>query len=190
MANKFTKKIFNTKSLFKDIIFLLKNTINIIKASKNDQIDEKFIEKIMTVTTAVNGCVYCEWFHAKKAVESGISEKEVKNMLKLQFEADASDFELPALLYAQHYAETNRNPEKEMKNKFYNFYGRETAKHIYLFIRMIFFGNLFGNTWDAVISRFKGNPAENSNIIFELFFFLLSFWFMGPFMVVINKKSH
>jgi len=54
----------------------------------------------MTVVTAVNGCTYCTWFHAKQAVTSGISEKEVKNMLNLLFEADASDFEVPALLYA------------------------------------------------------------------------------------------
>ena len=35
-------------------------------------------------------------------------------MLNLQFAADASDFEVVALLYAQHYAETNRNQDKEM----------------------------------------------------------------------------
>jgi len=184
MADKFVKKIFDAKTFLKDIIFFLKNIKRMIAANKNDKIDKKFVEKIMTVITAVNGCVYCEWFHAREAVKAGIDEKEVKNMLNLQFEANASDFELPALLYAQHYAETDRNPDSEMKEKFYNFYGEKTASHIFIFMRMIYFGNLLGNTWDAVISRFKGKPAEESSILFEMFFFLLTFWFMAPAMLL------
>ena len=184
MADKFVKKIYDAKTFFKDMIFFLKNIKNIFAANKNDKINKKFIEKIMTVTTAVNGCVYCEWFHAREAVKAGIDEKEVKNMLNLQFEASATDFELPALLYAQHYAETDRNPDSEMKEKFYNFYGEKTANHIFIFMRMIYFGNLLGNTWDGVISRLKGKPAEDSSILFELFFFLLTFWFMAPAMIL------
>ena len=138
---------------------------------------------------AVNGCVYCAWFHAKQAIESGISEAEVRNMLNLQFHADASEFELLALLYAQHFAETNRKPEPEMTRKLFDFYGDKTANHIILLIRMIFFGNLYGNTWDAVISRFKGKPAKNSCIIFEIFFFLLNFLIMFPAMLLLRKDK-
>ncbi|HKL74682.1 MAG TPA: hypothetical protein VJ881_01345, partial [Halanaerobiales bacterium] len=67
MADKFVKKIYDAKTFFKDMIFFLKNIKNIFAANKNDKINKKFIEKIMTVTTAVNGCVYCEWFHAREA---------------------------------------------------------------------------------------------------------------------------
>ena len=74
-----------------------------------------------------------------------------------------------------------------MTAKFLDYYGEKTAKHIFVFMRMIYFGNLLGNTWDAVISRFRGNPAENSNLIFELFFFLLTFWFMGPAMLQVKE---
>ncbi|NLM00837.1 MAG: carboxymuconolactone decarboxylase family protein, partial [Treponema sp.] len=52
---------------------------------KNANLGEQFMEKIMTVVTAVNGCVYCSWFHAKQAAQSGISQEEITNMLKLQF---------------------------------------------------------------------------------------------------------
>ena len=152
------------------------------------KLNRAFIEKIMTVTTAVNECTYCSWFHAKQAVASGVSEEEVKNMLNLQFQADANDFESTALLYAQHYAETNRSPDEEMTKKLFDFYGEKSAKQIILFIRMIFFGNLFGNTWDAVLSRWKGKPAENSNVIFEIIFFILSAWFMYPTMLLSERK--
>jgi len=189
MKNNFDKKIFTPRVFFNDIGFFLSKIPGIISALRNKQISKAFIEKIMTITTAVNGCSYCSWFHAKQALASGISEEEIKNMLNLQFQADASDFESMALLYAQHYAETNRQPDEEMTQKMIEFYGKKTSGHIYLFIRLINFGNLYGNTWDAVLSRFKGNPAEKSNVIFEFFFFLLSFWFMFPLMVLSEGKT-
>ena len=144
----------------------------------------------MTVTTAVNGCVYCSWFHAKKALDSGISKEEFKNMMNLQFQADASEYELMALLYAQHFAETNRDPDPEMTRKLITYYGTKTAGHIILIIRMIFFGNLYGNTWDAVMSRFKGSPAPNSNILFEFFYFLLNFPVMFPAMILVKRDNN
>ena len=183
----FDKKIFTARLFFGDIGFLLWNTPKIIGASGDKKISKAFVEKIMTVTTAVNGCVYCSWFHAKQAVNSGISEEEVKNMMDLQFQADAGEYELMALLYAQHFAETDRKPDPEMTKKLFDFYGEKTAMHIILFIRMIFFGNLYGNTWDAVLSRFRGRPAKNSNIVFEFFFFLVNFLVMFPFMWLVKR---
>lgn len=179
----FGRRIFTAEMLLKDLRVLVSNFPEIGKAFRDERISRAFIEKIMTVTTAVNGCVYCAWFHAKQAVESGISEEEIRNMLNLQFQADATEFEAPALLYAQHYAETNRHPDPAMTAGLIDFYGEETANHILLFIRMIFFGNLYGNTWDAALSRFKGAPAEDSHALFELGFFLLNFPLMYPAMI-------
>jgi AhpD family alkylhydroperoxidase len=185
----FKKKIYTGRLFFTDIGFLLYNIPLIPGALRNKKISKAFAEKIMLVTTAVNGCVYCEWFHAKKAAEEGIPKSEIKNMLNLQFRADASDFELPGLSYAQHYAETNRQPDAEMNDKLCAFYGDKTAKHIRLFIRMIFFGNLSGNTWDAIMSRLKGKPADKSNILFEIVFFILTFWLMFPLMFFVKNSD-
>ena len=187
MKQKFDRKIFTLKLLFVDLGFLLGKTPQIITALRNREIGKSFMEKIMTIVTAVNGCTYCTWFHAKQAVSTGISEEEVKNMLNLQFKADASDYEIIGLLYAQHYAETNRNPDKEMTDKLFMFYGEKTANHIILFIRMIFFGNLDGNTFDAFLSRLKGNKAENSNVIFEFFFFIIHAPIMLPLIPATKK---
>ena len=186
----FHKKIFTVRSFVKDIGFLLWNIPEMIGVFGDKRITKSFVEKIMTVTTAVNGCEYCSWFHAKQAIASGISEEEVKSMMNLQFRADANDFELLGLLYAQHFAETNRKPEPELRKKLFDYYGEDTAGHIVLLIRMIFFGNLFGNTWDAVLSRFKGNPAKDSNFIFELVFFLMSLWIMIPAMILMKRDKN
>ena len=180
MKHQFDKKTYTPGVFFGDIFFLITHLPGMIRASRNNQISKAFTEKIMTVSTAVNGCVLCEWFHAKQAVSCGISDDEIKNMMDLQFHADASEFEIPALLYTQHFAETSQNPDPEMTQKFYDFYGKKNAGDIYLFIRAIYFGNLTGNTWEAVKYRFRGKPVPNSTLWFDLVFFLLTFLFMIP----------
>jgi AhpD family alkylhydroperoxidase len=189
MKQSFNKNIFTARIFFGDLFFMLGKSFSLIGAFRNKKITRVLAEKIMTVSSAVNGCRYCEWFHAKQALSSGISQAEIKNMLNLQFHAEASDFELPALLYTQHYAETNRNPDADMTKGFTEFYGEKTASHIYLLIRLIAFGNLGGNTWEAVLNRFKGKPVENSNLLFEIVFLLFSFWIMLPAMLMMKKEG-
>ena len=187
MTKKFDRKIFTFGLLHKDMGFMLYKFPSIVGALRSKKISKAYMEKIMTVVTAVNGCTYCTWFHAKQAVSCGISEDEVKNMLNLQFNADASDFEILGLLYAQHYAETNRKPDPDMTEKLIEYYGDKTAQHIIIIIRMIFFGNLYGNTFDAFLSRIKGNKAQNSNVVFEFFFFILNAPIMLP-LIPFTKK--
>jgi AhpD family alkylhydroperoxidase len=189
MTDQFQKRIFTPGLLLTDAAFLLAHGPSLIGVTRDENITRTFVEKIMTVTTAVNECTYCAWYHAKAAVASGIGAEEVKCLLDLEFQATASEFEIMALLYAQHYAETNRQPEEHMTARLFDAYGQRTAKHILLVIRMISFGNLVGNTWDAILSRFKGRPAPESNVVFELAFFLFTFWFMVPAMWLIRSDG-
>ena len=190
MKRTFSRRIFSPTLFFSDLRFLFGHMLEIQAAMRNTQIDVKFREKIMMIVTAVNGCTYCTWFHAKVAVSSGMNSEEIKNMLDLQFRTDASDFELQGLLYAQHYAETNRHPEKEMTDRLYAYYGETTASHIRLIIRMIFFGNLYGNTFDAFLSRFQGKKPGKGNILFEIFFFLVNAPIFLPLRFHLEKNAN
>ncbi|TNF32089.1 MAG: carboxymuconolactone decarboxylase family protein [Deltaproteobacteria bacterium] len=187
MSRTFDKKIYTAWLFLTDIAFLLWRIPRLFAASRNPDINRAFVERIMTVTTAVNGCVYCTWFHAKQAVAAGIAADEVRDLFNLQFQADAPERELMGLLYAQHYAETNRQPDPEMSARLLDRYGERTARHVLLFIRMITFGNLLGNTWDAALSRFKGRPAPRSNPVFEAVFLLLTWWIMVPLMWAMRR---
>lgn len=180
MHKNFDRKIYNLSLFLQDSWFLLTHALKIRKMFRDEHITRAFVEKIMTVVTAVNGCTYCSWFHAKQALSSGLDEDQIRDLMLLQFEADADDNELTALLYAQHYAETNRQPDPALTDRLYATYGAATSDNILLAIRMIFFGNLMGNTFDAFLSRLKGKPAEKSNILFEGFFFLLTAPLMYP----------
>lgn len=182
MTENFNRNIYTFKTFRQDLKFMFGHR-KMIKKTMRD-LDHAFVEKIMTVVTAVNGCRYCAWFHARQAVSSGISPEEVQQMMKLQFQADASEEELMALLYAQHFAETRRNPSPEMTEKLVAAYGAEKAEEIRIVIRMITFGNLSGNTFDAFLSRFKGIKAEGSNPFFEFMFFI----FGAPFLLPLLPK--
>jgi len=105
-------------------------------------------------------------------------------MLNLQFHADAPERELLALLFAQHFAETGSRPDPEMTGQLFDFYGKSQASNILLAIRAATFGNLYFNTWGAVLSRFRGEPAENSQLIFELCYFVLNFIIILPFVIM------
>lgn len=182
MMEHFNRNIYTFKSFRQDMKFIFSHR-KLIKQTMQD-LDQAFVEKIMTVVTAVNGCRYCSWFHARQAVSSGIPQEEVQQMMKLQFQADANEEELMALLYAQHYAETHCKPSPEMAEKLIEAYGPEKADEIQMVIRMITFGNLSGNTFDAFLSRLKGIKAEDSSPFFEFMFFL----FGAPFLLPLLPK--
>lgn len=118
-----------------------------------------------------------------------MSTDEIRNMFDLQFEASATEHELPALLFAQHYAETDRKPDPAMTARLAEFYGEKTAGDIMLLIRVIFFGNLLGNTFDAFPARLKGQKAEDSSALFELLFYLATFWLMLPAKWLLQRRD-
>ncbi len=187
MKPKFNKRIYTTYTFTADLVYLFTHIKQIRATMRDPAITRAFMEKIMTVVTAVNGCVYCRWFHARQALASGVSAEELRDLVRLQFRADAASSELPALLYAQHYAETERHPEAEMEAQLVVAYGDRTAAHIQLIIRMIYFGNLSGNTFDAFLSRLKGQPAAGSNPLFELLFFVFGAPLLLPLLPAVKK---
>lgn len=185
----FDKKIYSFKLLLTDVFYIIPKFPELLRLRKNKEINNKFQEKIMTVVSAVNGCVYCKWFHAKQSLKAGISADKVKDLINLQFGTAVSDYELTGVLFAQHYAETNRNPETEIIKKLYDEYGKTNAEHIILSIRMIFIGNLYGNTLDAFVSRLDGIKASNSSLLFELWFFLNNLPVYIYLNMITNKKG-
>ena len=111
-----------------------------------------FRERLMLAVTAVNGCRYCSYFHAKEALLAGISETEMELLLGGVVDHCLVE-EAAAVLYAQHWAETDANPDPDARLKLAEIYGNDTAAAIELVLRMIRMGNLMGNTWDYFLYR-------------------------------------
>ena len=106
----------------------------------------------MLAVTSVEGCRYCSYLHSKLALKGGISQEEIGKLLSGDVEGCPEE-EVLAILYAQHWSESNAHPDPEATQKLQEIYGSEKAEAIHLMLRMIRLGNLLGNTWDYLLYR-------------------------------------
>jgi len=164
---RFSKRIYTPRSLLKDLRGIVDHSHDLRAAARERRIGKAFTEKIMLAVTAVNGCRYCSYGHARSALASGVSQEEIDRLLSGDV-GHASPEEAPALFFAQHYAENDGDPDPEMVQKLVDTYGHERASDILAYIRMITMGNLTGNTFDALLSRLRGRPARESSLGSEL----------------------
>ncbi len=136
-----------------DLRYVFSRRDLIHRVMREGLITPPFRERLMMVVTQVNGCRYCSYFHAREAAKSGIPPGELRDLLAGEIPGDTPDAELPALIYAQHWAENDAQPDPEAARKFQEFYGEEKAKSIHLVLRMIRIGNLLGNLWDFLLHK-------------------------------------
>jgi AhpD family alkylhydroperoxidase len=129
---------------------------------RGEEISPAFRERLMLAVTQVNGCRYCFYGHARQALAQGISQEEIEALGQGMFDGSPPE-EVPALLYAQHWAEANGKPDPAARARVVEQYGEQATEGIELALRMIRMGNLMGNTWDYVLYRLSfgqwGDPA-------------------------------
>ena len=106
----------------------------------------------MMAVTAVNQCRYCSYFHAQESLKAGLSPQEIRQ-LQDGIVDQAPTEELPALLYAQHWAESEAQPDLAARQKLVEIYGLDRAEAIEAVLRLIRIGNLSGNTGDYWLYR-------------------------------------
>jgi AhpD family alkylhydroperoxidase len=152
------------------------------QAKKNGEIDLQLTERIMLAVTEVNGCMICSYAHCKIALEAGLSNTEIQNMLA-GINDDLSAEELQAIIFAQHYADSRGKPTKAAWERIGETYGLSKAKGILGAIRMIMMGNVYGIPWSAFVSRLKGKPDKRSSIHYELGLMITSTLFL-PFAII------
>ena len=145
-----TKAIFNQREKIKQVM-------------RDGPISDSFRERIMLTVTEVNGCRYCQYAHAKMALDAGLTDSEVNALAEGAFHHCPPE-EVPALLYAQHWAEASGNPDPQTREKIVDTYSEETTKAMELAMRMIRMGNLMGNTWDYILYRISFGHWGTSEI--------------------------
>ena len=151
----------------KDISFMIKNRKKVSMIMKGNLISPSFRERLMLSVTAVNNCRICSYVHTKQALLSGRSKEETEMLLNGVID-NCPDKEIAALFYAQHWADTDANPDPKAKQKLVGTYGKDTAEVIELVLRVIRAGNLVGNTWDYFLYRFsfsRWDPTERNKYL-------------------------
>jgi AhpD family alkylhydroperoxidase len=185
----FKKRIFTPKTFAANLSGLATGLPGSARARMHKGISHAFAEKLRLATTSVNGCVYCSYTHTVLAMRAGIKAEEIDLLLKGELGCEVDSFEAPGLLFAQHYAETGGNPDTGTLEKLRSAYGERLSKDIITLIREMQFANLSGNTFDAFLSRLKGNAAPGSNPLFEAFFFLVSLPILGPLHLAMKVQT-
>ena len=171
----FNKRIYTLPALTADVKHIFDHMDALRSAARSGRVSRAFAEKIMMVVTSVNGCRYCSYGHSRAALATGISEAELRKLMALDL-GNFPENEMVALTFAQHYAEFSCNPDPAAWQRFTSYYGGETANDILTYLRMITFGNLLGNTFDALLSRFTGKPAADSSLWSEVGVLLGAIW--------------
>lgn len=112
-----------------------------------------FRERLMMAVTEVNGCRYCSYVHARLALNAGVSDQELRQLLSGTTPTNTPQDELVALAYAQHWAESDARPAPEARQTLEQKYGEKKAEAIHIVLHMIRIGNLIGNLWDNWLFR-------------------------------------
>ena len=138
--------------LLADVRFMMGRRREIRALMDGKVVSPSFRERLMLAVTAVNGCRYCSYAHARAALAAGISREEIAALGRAMFK-DSPAAEVPALLYAQHWAEMDGQPEAPVRRQVVAEYGHQVVEMIELALRMIRAGNLTGNSFDYLLYR-------------------------------------
>lgn len=131
----------------------LRNLPRAFRVSRRDDLDTPFVEKVVLAVTAVNECESCSRVHTERAQDAGVREETVRRILERDVGAAVDDDELPALEFAQRFAEANADPDPEAVAALREAYDPETVEVILAAAHDIHFANLVGNTVERARMR-------------------------------------
>jgi AhpD family alkylhydroperoxidase len=152
-GSKFYKRTYRGfGEFFSDQLFLIKNSRQVFRIMSGKVIPGAFRERLMLAVVSVYGCRYCSWAHTREALRSGVDKDEIGSLLAGSVDNCPED-EAVAVLYAQHWADSDMNPTPEAYSRLEETYGAEGARLINLVLRINRVGNLSGNTWDRFLKR-------------------------------------
>lgn len=180
----FRKRVFTISTFFKDTHSLYVRFGSLKKAFIRKNIDSSFRERIMLAVTQVNKCKFCSFGHTKAALSTGISSKEINEILDANFQ-NVPDVQKLALCFAQSYAEMGGLYEQEYLNKLTEYYGSETARDILAYTQFMAYCNLCGNTIEGLLLRFIGKKIPGSAVYDEIIV-VLSMIIVIPLLLILG----
>ena len=163
----FAKRFFTLAAFADSARRLFAQVDDLHAALTRQNVPRTLSEKIMLAVTRVNGCRYCSYAHARLALQAGVTETELCDLLTGEF-GHIPPHERTALLFAQHYAEQGDRYDAGAWQKLEDTYGADAARDMLVHIRLITFANLYGNTFDALLERLRLRPVAGSHFFSEI----------------------
>lgn len=181
----FKKRVFTPLEFFKRIGLATIHLPFLIRGYFLPTTSRQLREKIMLAVTSVNDCRYCSWAHTHLALNNGVDLEEINQILSHGGYKATSDKDAAAILFAQHYADTNGAVEPDSIQTLKAHFSTSQILEIKSYIHAIYIGNLSGNTFDALLARFKGDKVEGSSLWFEVLCSLIT----SPVLALILLKA-
>jgi AhpD family alkylhydroperoxidase len=140
---------------------------DIIGNKKSKLVDPDLVKRIELAVTEVNGCAACSYEHAKMALHQGMSGAEISSFLS-GGEAFIKPEEAKAIVFAQHFADSQGHPKEYAYDAVVKEYGEKQARIMLSAAQVMIAGNTYGIPYSAFRSRLKGKPFKDSSLFFEL----------------------
>ena len=176
------KPLFSLPETYRILFHAIRTMPCMMRGEKNGSLSPALRERLMIAVTEVNGCAMCSYAHARMALETGLREEEIRNMLQGELRDVPTD-EITAVLFAQHYADTRGIPDRAAWDKLCGQYGRAAALAMLGAIRGITMGNAYGIPAGSILRRLgvtrfhvdsRSTPAYEIAMILTLLPFALA----------------
>ncbi len=171
MKSHLGKKLYSLKESFMHLLKAFVSVNYLRKAKKKKIIDEELQERIMLSVTSVNGCAMCSYAHTKMALDAGLNDQEIRDLLDNKDKENIPDDQLSAIMFATYYADCRSRIDINIWDKIVEEYGYDKALGILGAIRIISVGNIYGIAFGSFISRFKKDKSkrdERTTLFYEL----------------------
>jgi len=130
------KKVYGSRrEVFPDLLFVLRNTTRLTRVYRGG-LTPALRERLMVAAAAVYGCRFCSWLHTREALRIGVDKEELARLVAGVMEGCPKEYNI-AVLYAQHWADSNAHPDPEAVHRLEETYGREKAKLVNVVLRPI-----------------------------------------------------
>ena len=123
------------REIFPDLLFMLTNTTRLTKVYRGG-LPPPLRERLMVAAAAVYGCRFCSWLHTREALRIGVDKEELARLVAGVMEGCPEEYSI-AVLYAQHWAESNAYPDPEAVRRLEETYGEEKANLVNVVLRPI-----------------------------------------------------
>ena len=182
------KRTIGTFSFFGSLLSFATQLPTIFKIWQKHEIEAGFREELMLAVSKLNDCKYCAWGHHEWAHAVGISEEELDHIEH----GDPEGIERAkwvAMSYVVALVSSDfTDVPSELKREMQANYSEHEINEIELVAKIMDIANRGANTWDAMLSRLRGNPAQGSHVMDEL---VLSgvFWIVVPVSILILSRQ-
>lgn len=166
MSN-FRKRTFSLSLLLESTVQATRALPVMVSALTHPKTSRALQEQVMLAVTSVHECRYCDWVHTGAALKQDVDLHELQQMLQLD-QSNQNEPTVLAVLYAQHFADQKRRPSQAATARLQAAFSPAEFKELMACINVIYFANLSGNSFDAILARLKGQTVEDGHLVAEL----------------------